>query len=81
MSTSQVPLLFYNTYPYKQSISIFLLNTLTAAPHKASEVPHEGFPPHSPFISTEWQITHTRASFRSMYSSLHLRLQQAAQNT
>lgn len=37
--------------------------------------------PHSPFISTEWQMTHTLASFRSMYSSLHFRLQHAAQKT
>lgn len=36
---------------------------------------------YSPFISTEWQITHTLASFRSMYISLHFRLQHEAQKT
>lgn len=36
---------------------------------------------YSPFISTEWQITHTLASFLSIYNSLHFRLQQEAQKT
>ncbi len=35
----------------------------------------------SPVVRAEWQVTQTRASFLSMYMSLHFRLQQVAQNT
>lgn len=66
---------------HQATLFILLMYMVGSVQHNVSGTYIWFLPCYLPFIRTEWQITQTLASFLSIYSSLHFRLQQAAQKT